>query len=40
MLDVTATKQAQAAVRRSEAKFHALFDATTDALMLADDTGS
>ncbi|WP_295454815.1 EAL domain-containing protein [uncultured Thiodictyon sp.] len=36
LLDITATKQAEAALRRSEAKFRTLFEATTDALMLLD----
>ncbi|WP_295429942.1 EAL domain-containing protein [uncultured Thiodictyon sp.] len=39
LLDITAIAQAETALRRSEAKFRALFDSTTDAVMLLDEKG-
>ncbi len=39
LLDITAITQAETALHRSEAKFRALFDLTTDAVMLLDEKG-
>jgi two-component system, sensor histidine kinase and response regulator len=38
--DITARKEAEDALRRSEAKFRALYDSTSDAVMLLDDAGA